>query len=57
MAELRSCKLRGNELDINKAASLIIDDFRSGKLGKITLEFPELPEENNEEEASQPINA
>ncbi len=57
VAELRSCKLRGNELDINKAASLIIDDFRSGKLGKITLEFPELPEENNEEEASQPINA
>ncbi len=41
VAELRSCKLKGNELDINKAASIIIDDFRSGKLGKITLEFPE----------------
>lgn len=41
IAELRSCKLRGNELDINKAAAIVIDDFRSGKLGKITLEFPE----------------
>lgn len=48
IAEKRSCKLRGNELDINKAASIVIDDFRSGKLGKITLEFPDKIEEEKE---------
>lgn len=40
IAEKRACKLKGNELDIDKAAGILIDDFRSGKLGKITLEFP-----------------
>ncbi len=41
MAESRHCLLRGNELDTNKAAVLLIDDFRAGRLGRITLEFPE----------------
>ena len=27
-------------MDYSKAAALVIDDFRSGKLGKITLEIP-----------------
>lgn len=40
IAKVRSCLARGNELDLNKAAHILIDDFRSGKLGKITLEFP-----------------
>jgi ribosome biogenesis GTPase A len=40
IAESRQCKQRGNELDIKKASNLLIDDFRSGKLGRITLEFP-----------------
>ncbi len=37
----RGCIRRGNELDYEKAAALLLDDFRSGKLGRITLEFPE----------------
>lgn len=41
IAEKRSCKLRGDVLDFEKAASILLDDFRSGKLGNITLEFPE----------------
>ena len=41
IAESRHCLLRGNELDINKAAVLLIDDFRNGRMGRITLEFPE----------------
>ena len=41
IAKSRHCLLRGNELDIAKAAILLIDDFRSGRLGRITLEFPE----------------
>lgn len=44
IAENRKCLQKGNEIDYAKAAALLIDDFRSGKLGKITLEFP------NEEE-------
>jgi len=39
IAQSRHCLLKGNELDISKAAILLIDDFRSGKLGRITLEF------------------
>ena len=41
IAKSRHCLLRGNELDEAKAAILLIDDFRSGRLGRITLEFPE----------------
>lgn len=37
----RSCIMKGGELDLEKAAQLILDDFRSVRLGKITLEFPE----------------
>lgn len=42
IAKNRSCLLKGNELDTKKAAGILIDDFRSGKLGRITLEFPEI---------------
>lgn len=41
VAQKRNCVQRGNELDYSKAAALVIDEFRSGRLGKITLEFPE----------------
>lgn len=40
IAESRKCYLKGEQLDLNKAAMLLIDDFRSGKLGRITLERP-----------------
>ena len=38
----RKCISKGGEPDYSKAAALIIDDFRSGKLGRITLEQPQL---------------
>lgn len=41
IAESRHCLVRGNELDTEKAARILLDDFRNGRLGKITLEFPE----------------
>ena len=41
IAEARKCITKGNELDYSKAAILLIDDFRSAKLGKITLELPQ----------------
>lgn len=40
IAANRKCISRGNELDYGKAAALLVDEFRSGKLGKITLERP-----------------
>ena len=41
IAESRHCLVRGNELDAEKAARLLMDDFRNGKLGRLTLEYPE----------------
>ena len=40
IAESRHCLVRGNELDTEKAALLLLDDFRSGRLGRLTLEYP-----------------
>ena len=41
IAKNRNCRSKGNALDYNKAALLLIDDFRSGALGQISLESPE----------------
>ena len=41
IARVRACLLKGNELDISKAANILMDDFRNGRLGRITLEFAE----------------
>ena len=41
IAKNRNCLLKGGEPDYSKAAALVIDDFRSGKMGCITLESPE----------------
>ena len=41
IAKNRGCLVKGGEPDFEKAARLLIDDFRSGRLGRITLEFPE----------------
>ena len=42
IAENRKCISKGGELDYSKAAALLIDEFRSGKLGQITLERPKI---------------
>ena len=38
LGEKRGCIMKGGEVSYSKAAVLLIDDFRSGKLGRITLE-------------------
>jgi ribosome biogenesis GTPase A len=38
IGEKRGAILRGNEIDLNKTSRIILDDFRSGNLGRITLE-------------------
>ena len=41
IAESRHCLVRGSELDVEKAAAILLDDFRNGRLGRLTLELPE----------------
>ena len=41
IAQSRHCLVKGNELDTEKAAALMLDDFRNGRLGRLTLEYPE----------------
>jgi ribosome biogenesis GTPase A len=36
----RKCLLAGGNPDIARAAALLLDDFRNGRLGKISLERP-----------------
>ncbi len=38
IARSRRCYTKGEELDVEKAAAILIDDYRSGKLGRMTLE-------------------
>ena len=42
IAENRGCFLKGNELDYEKAAAIIMDEFRGGVLGRISIEKPEM---------------
>ena len=44
----RRCYLKGEELDIMKASALVVEDFRSGRLGRITIEHA--PVENKVDE-------
>lgn len=41
IATNRSCIKKGGELDYSKAAALLLDEFRSGIIGRMTLERPE----------------
>lgn len=40
IALARNCLIKGGEPDLDRAANLLIDDFRGGKLGRISLERP-----------------
>lgn len=40
IAKARRCYKKGQEIDYTKAASILMDEFRAGKLGKMTLEYP-----------------
>ena len=41
IARSRHCLVRGSELDMEKASTLLLDDFRDGRLGRLTLEYPD----------------
>ena len=40
VAANRGCMKKGNELDYDKAAFMILDDFRNARMGRITIEKP-----------------
>ncbi len=40
IAKARGCLRKGEELDTEKAARIVLDEFRAGKIGKISLESP-----------------
>lgn len=42
IAKERHCLLKRNQYDLDKAAALLLDDYRSGRLGKISLEKPSI---------------
>ena len=41
IAEHRACRLKGGNLDLEKAAMLFLTDYRTGALGRMSLESPE----------------
>lgn len=41
VARRRGCQVRGGGLDLEKASIILLTDYRSGKLGPISLETPE----------------
>lgn len=45
IAQNRQCKLKGDLPDYDKAAALLLENYRNGKLGRITLEKPEQQDE------------
>lgn len=40
IAKNRGCLLKGNELNYEKAAGILLEEFRNGKLGRISIEQP-----------------
>lgn len=42
IGEKRGCLRKGGSIDSERAANILLDDFRSGRLGRITLERPEM---------------
>ena len=44
MGKKRGCVMSGGRVDENRFASLLLNDFREGRIGRITLESPDKPE-------------
>ena len=45
IARRRGLLVSGGEADVERAAILVLDEFRGGRIGRITLELPGRPEE------------
>ena len=49
IGQKRQCLLKGGQIDYTKTARLVLDEFRSGKIGRITLEYPKEDETHDGE--------
>jgi ribosome biogenesis GTPase A len=49
IAKKRGCIMAKGEIDYNRVAVMLLDEFRGNKLGNITLEWPEEEEEQEEQ--------
>jgi len=54
VAERRGCRLKGGAPDLEKASQILLNDYRSGALGRISLETPESRREMLEQPRSAP---
>ena len=51
LARNRRCFGKGQEIDYARAAGILMEEFRNGKLGRITLEYPAKEQAAQKEEA------
>ena len=40
IAEARGCRMKGGEPDYLRVATIVLDEFRGGRIGRISLERP-----------------
>ena len=52
IAVKRACIKKGGDVDYTRVSRLILDDFRSGRLGKISLEHPGKWSEEGDEDSA-----
>lgn len=43
IGQKRGCIIKGGEVDFGKASNVILDEYRKGTIGRISLEFPRVP--------------
>ena len=48
IARKRGCIISGGEVDYTRISAILLDEFREGKLGKISLEIPSVGDVNDE---------
>ena len=48
MAQKRGCILPGKRIDYERIGKLTLDEFRGGKIGRITLELPPVPAKSSD---------
>lgn len=53
IARKRSCLVKGGAPDLARAAALLLEDFRGGRLGAVTLEQPQPAEESGGQKAGE----
>ncbi|GAB6170036.1 ribosome biogenesis GTPase YlqF [Clostridium carnis] len=53
IARRRGCLIKGGEIDYNRIAVILLDEFRGGKIGNISLERPDDSFEEKEEEVEK----